>query len=324
MPDTPIPPSPGERSPAPSPPPPPRLRLPSRRATVLLAVSMLALGVAIGAAIGPAPGSSLASSGSIVGSVVVPYLNELERAELASTTTQTTSATATVPRQRRRRHRKAASSATTTATISTTATTTSSSTTASAPATTVAPVTSVWLVELSGGTFAEALAQPAAAPDIDSKIVPTGTLLSSWTALDASAFAGEAALLAGQPASADAPQPTLQTITEPLCPEGAAGASCASGTAGALTAADTFLAQTLAVITATPAYGAHGLIVVTFGTLASGSASGLAAGSQSATLLSKPPAGVLLISPFTRAGARPSIAFNPSSPKQSVEQLLPR
>jgi hypothetical protein len=181
----------------------------------------------------------------------------------------------------------------------------------------------VWLIELAGGTFAEALAQPPAAPEIDRKIIPTGTLLSGWSALDASAFAGEAALLA-RTANAEATPPVLQTITQPLCPEGAAGASCAGGTAGALTAADTFLSQTLAVITANPSYRGHGLIVITFGALGAGSAAGLAAGSQTATLPSQPAGGVLLISPFARAGARPSIAFNPTSPKQSVEKLLPR
>ena len=37
---------------------------------------------------------------------------------------------------------------------------------------------------------------------------------------------------------------------------------------------------------------------------------------------SEPPAGVLLLSPFARAGARPTTAFNPTSPKQSLSGLL--
>ena len=50
------------------------------------------------------------------------------------------------------------------------------------PRTTLPPVTNVWLIELSGTTFAEALAQPRAAPYIDAQAVPAGTLLSSWSA----------------------------------------------------------------------------------------------------------------------------------------------
>ena len=88
-----------------------------------------------------------------------------------------------------------------------------------APQTTLPPVTSVWLITLSGSNFAQALAQTAAAPYIDSQLVPAGTLLSGWSSLDASAFASEAALLAGEP-----PQ-TLDSIVQPPCPEGAAGAT---------------------------------------------------------------------------------------------------
>jgi hypothetical protein len=284
---------------------------------------MLALGVAVGAAIGPSPGTSSASSGSIVGSVVVPYLNELERAQLAGAAApaQAPSTPAPARRHRRRRHRKGAGA---TATTVTTTTTTSTSTSTSGAKSTLPAITDVWLIELAGGTFAEALAQQSAAPQIDGTIIPSGVLLSSWSALDGSAFAGEAALLTAQGSAAGATPPTLQTITQPLCPEGAAGASCTPGTAAGLTTADTFLAQTLSVIKANPAYGAHGLIVVTFGTLAAGSATGLPAGSQAGTLTSAPPAGVLLISPFAHAGTRPSTAFNPTSPRQSLEQLLQR
>jgi hypothetical protein len=286
---------------------------------------MLALGIGIGAAIGPTPGASQASAGAIVGSVVVPYLNEVQAARLASAAqTQTTSTPAPTPTHRRRRRRRKGSAGVSTATSTTTSTTTSTSTSTSTPAATLPPITSVWLIELSGSTFTEALAQPAAAPNIDAKIIPSGSLMSGWPAIDGSAFAGEAALLAAQGAGSEATTPTLQTITEPLCPEGAAGASCAAGTAGALAAADSFLESTLAVITASPAYSAHGLIVVTFGSLGAGSAAGLPTGSQTATLISKPPAGVLLISPFAHAGTRPATTFNPTSPRQSLEQLLQR
>jgi hypothetical protein len=63
--------------------------------------------------------------------------------------------------------------------------------------------------------------------------------------------------------------------------------------------------------------------VVTFGSIAAGSASGLPSGSASATLTSQPPAaGALLISPFVTAGASSSTPFDPASPTQSLEKLL--
>jgi hypothetical protein len=174
----------------------------------------------------------------------------------------------------------------------------------------------VWLIELSGATFANALAQPAAAPYIDGQAVPAGALLSGWSALEGSALASEAALLASTP-----PQ-LLDTIVQPPCPEGAGGAQCGAGTPAGLTAADGFLQQTVPSITALATYRAHGLIVVTFGAVGSTTASGLPTGATTVTLSTLPPAGVLLISPFAGAGTKPSTAFNPASPKKSLEKLL--
>ncbi len=74
-------------------------------------------------------------------------------------------------------------------------------------------------------------------------------------------------------------------------------------------------------ITATAAFRESGLIVVTFASVGSATATGLPAG---ATTASTPPAGVLLISPFAAVGARSSATFNPTSPKQSLEKLLRR
>jgi hypothetical protein len=140
--------------------------------------------------------------------------------------------------------------------------------------------------------------------------------LTGWSGVEGSAFASEASLLAGTP-----PQ-TLDTIVQPPCPEGAAGAQCAPETPGALSAADAFLQQTVPTITSLAAYRERGLIVITFGSVGSASASGLPAGAATATLSTTAPSGVLLLSPFARAGARPSTSFNPASPKQSLETLL--
>jgi hypothetical protein len=176
----------------------------------------------------------------------------------------------------------------------------------------------VWLIELSGSTFSQALAQATAAPFINSQARGAGTLASGWSALEASAFASDAALLAGKP-----PQ-LLDTIVQPPCPEGAAGAQCVPETSGAISAADSFLKQALPSLTSSVAYREHGLIVITFGAVGNATASGLAPGAATATLSAEPPAGALLLSPFIHAGSRSAIAFNPTSPKRSLEALLHR
>jgi hypothetical protein len=307
-------------------------RLPSLRASAALAAGMLAIGVAIGAAIGPAPSASLAGQG--IAPLVLPSIAALAArasgdhaspavVESPPVTPQATPATApatapastsaTTPTPKSKTPTSTAVSPTSTPNTTKAPTTTGGGTTKQ---TTLPAVTSVWLITLAGGTFAQALAQPAATPYIDSQLVKAGTLLSGWSSLAGSAFASEAGLLGGTP-----PQ-NLDAIVQPPCPEGAAGAPCKPETAGALTAADEFLHATVPTIISNPAYSAHGLIVITFGSVGNATASSLPAGSSTATLGTEPPAGVLLISPFARAGARPSTAYDPTSPKQSLAALL--
>ena len=116
--------------------------------------------------------------------------------------------------------------------------------------------------------------------------------------------------------------PLLHTIVQPPCPEGAAGATCTAGTPAGVGSADAFLKATLATITATTTYSEHGLVVITFATVADPTAAELTAGSSSATLASQPPAGAVLLSPFAKAGVKSSATFDPTSPKQSLEKLL--
>jgi hypothetical protein len=319
-PETPTPPSTPPRGPRAA------LRLPSARASAVLAAVMLALGLGVGAAIGPAPDSSFA--GGADGFVKrLPLLlasiaagNHPAGAPQAAPSS--VAATAAVrPRGRRVRSRRAA-----TVTPTTTTAPTPSSAEKPSPLThetnvrKLPPVTSVWLIELAGAGFTAALAQPSAAPYIDGQLIPAATLLSGWSALAGSTFAGEAAL--AEPTAAGATPPLVHSIVQPPCPEGAAGAACAPETAGQLTAADEFLKATLAQITTTPAYREHGLVVVTFASVAIAAQAGLPAGASTATLTAQPPAGVALLSPFARAGARPSAAFNPTSPRQSLQALL--
>ncbi len=304
------------------------LHAPSPRVTAALAAAMLGLGVAVGAAIGPAPSSSLAVGQRLP--LLLPSL--LSAAGVGAHTTPATVsppailAQATPHARRSRRRGRAAASVQSTPEASSSPSdsipktrvpgSTKPTATSKVKASTLPPITHVWLIELSGATLESALATSTGAPYLNTQAAPAGTTLSGWSAIDASAFASDVALLAGKP-----PQ-LVDTIVQPPCAEGAAGASCTTGTPGALSTADAFLAATVPAITSTAAYRANGLIVVTFASTAAGAATGLPSGSTDATLTSQPPAGALLISPFVTAGASSSTPFTPASPTQSLERLL--
>jgi len=303
------------------------------RLLAALAAAMLAIGVVVGAAIGPAPTASFA-----VGrlATLLPVLRDAlsrpsatgaqqQASASAATSEVETSGGASKRRRKRHRHSSEAEAAITPSTSETSGTeTTKPAATAPASGETkksaaaLPPVTKVWLIELAGSSFAEAAAQPAAGAYIDSQAVPSGTLLGGWSAIDASAFAGDAALIASSP-----PQ-LLDTIVQPACQEGAAGAACAPNTPGAVAAAGEFLKASLPTITSTAAYRENGLVVVTFASVVNATATGLPAGAATATLTSQPPVGVLLISPFATAGAKSSAAFDPTAPTHSLQKLLRR
>jgi len=311
-------------------PPPARTRLPSRRASLVLAVAMLTIGVAVGAAIGPAPATSLAGNGNIVQKL--PALIAAVAARGHSATPAQPTATSTPPPPITPQATPAVSSTPATATSAPAQEATqpssethkkSSSTRGKTPSggtSKLPPITSVWLIELSGSSFNEALANPTAAPYTTGEAILKGTFLSSWTALSASAFAADAAL-AEHRATLGGTPPVLHTIVQPACPEGPA-AACLPGTPAGIAVADAFLKTTVASITQSTAYSEHGLIAVTYATVADPATAELPAGSASSTLVSQPPAGVLLLSPFAKAGAKAATVFDPTSPKQSLEKLL--
>jgi hypothetical protein len=305
-------------------------RLPSRRASLVLAVAMLTIGVAVGAAVGPAPATSLAGDGNVVQKLpaLIAALAARGHSAPAQAAATSTQAPPIVPQAT-----PAAGPTTATATSAPAREATrpsseshkkSSSTQGRAPSagtSKLPPITSVWLIELSGSSFNEAIANPAAAPYTTGEAIPKGTFLSSWTALSASAFAADAAL-AEHRATVGGTPPVLHTIVQPACPEGPAAAACLPGTPAGIALADAFLKATIASITQSTTYTEHGLIAVTYATVADPATAELPAGSASATLASEPPAGMLLLSPFAKAGAKPATAFDPTSPKQSLEELL--
>ncbi len=327
---------PGARSSAP--------RLPSLRVCAVLAAGMLAIGVAVGAAIGPAPEPSLAGAARV--SALLPALVSATRAPAPVSASPApvqppagapaptpTSAAANAPassaggasgrtplglgrlgggrRSSKAKGKNAPSTAPAHQPKEGGGQAGGKDTPKALPA-----LTSVWLIELSGSSFQAALEKPSAAPFITGQLLPKGTLETKWSSVDASALASETALLTGV-----APQ-TLDQIVEPPCPEGAAGAQCAPETPGALSTADTFLSQVLPQILSSAAYKEHGLIVISFGNVGSASASGLPEGAASATLSTQPLAGVLVLSPSVGAGSRSADAFDPTSPRQSLEGLL--
>jgi hypothetical protein len=314
-------------------------RLPSLRMSAALAAGMLALGVVIGAAIGPAPSPSLAGEPL---AQLLPRIAALAVAgEAVKASAETTAATPppTVPRPTPSKAAASAvpansgagatskpaqpvsSKAPSSASVSPTSRRSPAKTPAGAEegagaAKPLPPVTRVWLITLTGATLTQALTQPATASYIDAQLVPAGAVLGQWSALQGSALANEAALLGGEP-----PQ-TMDAIVQPPCPEGAAGAQCKPETAGALQTADEFLKQTVPTITTSTAYREHGLIVIAFGTIGDAAASSLPEGAATATLSSEPQAGVLILSPFAKAGSKPTTTYDPASPKRSLSELL--
>ncbi len=307
-----------DRQPTPS-------RLPSRRASAALAAAMLGIGVAVGAAIGPAPAASLA--GNTLAGRLPALIAALESGRSSSPQRSAPEAApeaSSEPRRRRRRHHRAAA-APAASTIPTggeretpAPQRTSGASTPKAPK--LPAISSAWLIELAGGTLEGALANAAAAPYLDGQIAPQGTVLTAWSAVQGGALAADAVLASATSPGAGSPPPLLHTIVQPPCPEG--DSQCAAETPGQLTAADQFLQATLAQITNTPAYREHGLVVITFATVAIAAQGGLPAGAASATLTSQPPGGVVLLSPFVRASGRSSASFDPTSPVRSLEALL--
>jgi hypothetical protein len=292
--------------------------------TAILAAAMLAAGIGVGAAIGPAPEPSEAGNAASL-AARLPLLIRALSAKAPGTASPAAEAgegggeEELVPRhRRRRRHHRLTTAAPATAEATAPSSEAGSEPGAgghprsSAPRSSVAklpPVTSVWLIELNGPTFAQASAQAAAAP-----------LLSSWSALDGQALAAEAG--AAVPTPLGGTPALLHTIVQPPCPEG--DATCASETSGQLTTADQFLQAALAQITGTAAYREHGLVVITFANVGVATQSGLPAGASSATLTTQPPAGVVVMSPFAHPGARPTTRFDTASPVHSLEGLLHR
>ncbi len=194
----------GQDTPAPENAPAGRGRVwtPSRRLTAILAAAMLAIGVAVGAAIGPAPDGLLRrlrrapAAAALADRLGVPQDGGPGRIPARGQRRNGDSVKAPAAQTRRcgcglrrscnaRLHRRRPGSSTK-----------SKGSSERASTKPLPAVTKVWLVQLNGASFEEALASPSAAPYIDSQAIPSGTFLNSWSALEAQTFASDAALIA--------------------------------------------------------------------------------------------------------------------------------
>jgi len=290
----------------------PAVPTPSKRLTAALAAAMLGVGVAVGAAIGPAPSSSFgvdAPLAALLRSLLAEKPSANQPSETGSGEQSGSAPHKSSPGATPSGETAPATEESTGSEPSGKKETGEEKSKAKYP-----EITRVWLVELSGMSFSEALSSPSKASYIDSQAIPQGSLLSGWSAIAASSFATDVAQITTKKPS------IVQTVVQPPCP---AGQECLPGTPGGLAAADAFLEKTLPKLSASTSYST-GLVAITFGIVAAGAESELPAGSTTSLLASQPAAGALLISPYVAAGKRPNTKFDPASPSGSMEALLSR
>lgn len=333
---------------------PPTPRLPSRRASAVLATGMLVAGIALGALLGPGPAASLASGtrtavlARLLALVVLDGAGQSAQPLVSAVSEHPTAST----HPSARTSASASGGAPSVSRASAGGDRIARSETGSAPAAESAPssptshtapragghkrarlpaIGHAWLIVLPyGQSFAKVLAEPAAFPFLTGEL-PQGTLLSGYSALAAQQLEGAATLLSG------AVESTVNTIQAPSEP-------------ASTQAADAFLQTVVGEITATAAYREGGLIAIAFagaptspaatpgppqppptGTQPTAQAqpapgqeqpTPYPAGTQASTL-SATATGALLLSPYLRRrGAHVTSAFDAAAPRSSTEELL--
>jgi hypothetical protein len=320
----------------------------SRRVLGALGALVFAVGLLAGAALGPPPESSLANSSTIVQRVIALLAARASESShesaLASSTPPTSHSQATRPAGAHDTHRDAAPASAATPASDATPTSDAAPSTSTGPEGShsdegaspepspsgagsegeetapskpvkLPPIQHVWLIMLGGSTFAGATATPASYPYLVGQLLERGSLLTSYSALDAYELAGDATLLPGGVGA------SLSVISEPACgtaPPAQAAAPCPAGDQPSPAEADAFLQQLAGPILASPAYRENGLIVVTF------ALSSQSAGAPEPTIAPQPTTGALLLSPLLHAGTRSASAFNSLSPRTSLAAIFKR
>ncbi|HEY2767473.1 MAG TPA: hypothetical protein VGI76_04410 [Solirubrobacteraceae bacterium] len=297
-------------------------KLPSRRASAILAAGMLVAGIALGAAIGPGPAASLASGTRAAAVARVLALMALDGTGAGGQMLLSASAgqpTSTGPAQthtpQQTTNAATASPVTTPGThagagergagSSSSETSAQSNPSANAPSQTggghpgsgttpngsegnekqarLAPIAHVWLIVLPyGQSFASVLGQASAAPYLTGQLVGQGTLLSGYSSLAAGELASAATLLSGAVSAG------VSTIAHTCAsaPGGTAGETpCPASELAGAQAADAFLQTVVPQIAATAAYREGGLIAITF---AAGEGAPSVPASGAATAISYP------------------------------------
>jgi hypothetical protein len=286
--------------------------VPSRRWTGVLAAAMLGIGVAVGAAIGPAPSQSFGLGAPLAG-LLKALLASHSPAAAAKSSHAATGGGAepvTAAASQGAGASEAASAPEETAPTETEKETGGKGGGKEETATKAQPFYRVWVIHLSGAGFSEALGSPAA-PYLNRTAVPKGSLLAGWSAIAGQNFASDVAQIAG------ARETQVENVVQPTC--------SATGAQECLAAADAFLKSSTEAIQHTLLYkNGEGLIVVQFGKVEDETSTAYqwAHGSVSSTLSTKPPSGVLLLSPRVAAGKKPTVAFEPTAPEKAMQSLL--
>jgi hypothetical protein len=218
--------------------------LPSRQLTGVLAAGVLGVGILAGIALGPGPASSPADSATLAQRALAALATQASSSPAnppvnTGTTPGESDASTTPAEPNASTHQttpatKASSSE---APSSTESSSSESSTGASegsssegsskgsgesektSPGTPVKlpPIKHVWLIALSGQSFANVLAQSKTDPYLAKQLVPKGTLLSTYTLSASSELANGIALLSGQGVNVDTEQncPTYTELQPP-------------------------------------------------------------------------------------------------------------
>ncbi len=228
---------------------------PSRWTTGVLAAGVLAAGILAGFALGPGPTSSPADSSTLEQRALASLVARADSASRTSTTTtpaatpsKSEATTTTIAASTSHRAKTAPKSASSEASVpsspegsssgepstgsssegSTTGSSSGGSTKSSKesgegektpPGTPIKlpPIKHVWLIALSGESFANAIAHSHTDPYLAKRLVPEGTLLSGYTLTASSELANGIALLSGQGVNLDTEQncPTYTEVEPP-------------------------------------------------------------------------------------------------------------
>jgi hypothetical protein len=212
---------------------------PSRRLAGTLAVAVLAVGILAGIALGPGPASSPADSSTLAQRALLTLIaraNGASRSSTPASSTATPGESEAVPASTPKHETKITPKASRKTSIPPSSEDSSGESSAGSPSSEgspregssgegssgegsgenekaasgtpfkLPPIKHVWVIALSGESFASALAQSQTSPYLAKQLVPKGALLSNYTLSASGALANGVALLSGQGVNLDTEQ----------------------------------------------------------------------------------------------------------------------